>query len=445
MEVARNPQEPDERSLDDTFSLANPLRPADRAELFRQLSPAEQADLAQRLDPAALAPVLEALLPRGEDALQPFRAIPPERLAAILDLCPRSVAAQILRVHPEEHAQLILQTMGDPQALSALLEHRAGTAGSIMTAEMVIFPGDMTVEEAVSRLRQAHVLFLENVDEVYVVDREGRLVGSVSYRDLLLAMPYARLATVMDPEVISVSPTTPDEESARLIGRYDLPSLPVVDGQGRPLGYVAVDNVLPVVQKRATADMYRLALLASPEGVQTPLWTSVRRRLPWLILNLATAILAGVVVALFESVIARAAILAALIPIVGGQAGVTGIQTATIIVRSIALGEVSLRTARRALIKEALASAFNGLATGVVAGSLALLWTRDVSLSLLLGGALFGSMIVASVAGVLVPVVLKALRLDPALASPIFVTTVTDVAGILLVLGIPALLIIQFA
>ncbi|MBK8795245.1 MAG: magnesium transporter [Anaerolineales bacterium] len=276
----------------------------------------------------------------------------------------------------------------------------------------------------------------EDFYTLYVLDRHARLIGLVDLKALILADLEQTIEEIMDRSVISVRATADQEEVAQLLQRYDLVSLPVVDEEERLIGIVMIDDVIDVIEEEATEDIYRLAQMSSDSEIYSPIPEAVRNRLPWLVVNLGTAFLASSVVAMFESTIASAAVLAAFMPIVAGQGGNAGTQTMTIMVRSLALKEIEPRDTLWALWHEARVGIINGISVGILVALIAGFWQHNPYLGLVIGLAMVGNLIVAAIAGVLMPMMLKALRIDPALASSIFVTTFTDICGFLLFLGL---------
>jgi magnesium transporter len=271
---------------------------------------------------------------------------------------------------------------------------------------------------------------------LYVVDGRRHLVGVTSLRRLLLVAPETPLKRIMTPDVFSVRVDTDQEEAARLVASYNLLAIPVVDEENKLAGVITVDDVIDVLKDEATEDLYRLAGVSGDERVETPAWEALKKRLPWLGVNLGTAFLAASVVAAFEHTISQATALAVFMPIVAGMGGNAGTQTLTVIVRGLALGELSWANARRTLFKEAAIGLGNGVALGVVAALVAWATKGNPVLGLLLGMAMICNMLVASTAGTLVPLGLKAMKVDPALASSVFITTFTDVVGFASFLGL---------
>jgi magnesium transporter len=264
-------------------------------------------------------------------------------------------------------------------------------------------------------------------------------VGVISLRRLLLVPPDTPLKRIMTPDLISVRVHTDQEEVARQVASYNLLAIPVVDDENKLVGVITVDDVIDVIKDEATEDLYRLAGVAGDERVFTPATESLRKRLPWLVVNLATAFLAASVVRIFQDTISQAVALAVFMPIVAGMGGNAATQTLTVIVRGIALGELTWSNTRKALFKEALVGVGNGLALGLVASAGAWLLQGDPILGLILALAMVINMIVAATAGTLIPLALRGLKVDPALGSSVFITTLTDVAGFFTFLGLGTL------
>jgi magnesium transporter len=246
---------------------------------------------------------------------------------------------------------------------------------------------------------------------------------------------------IRQANVVSVSADTDQEEVARLVTKHNLLAVPVVSRDNRLLGTITVDDVIDVIHEEATEDIHRLAGVAADETIFDAPTKAVRRRFVWLLVNLPTAILAASVVGLFEESIQAMATLAVFMPIVAGMGGNAGIQTFAVIVRAIALGDLTLANTRKVLLREVLIGVANGVGTGLVAGVIAFLWKGNALLGLILGLAMITNMLVAGLAGTLVPVILRRLRVDPAVATGVLVTTLTDCFGFLSFLGLATLLL----
>jgi magnesium transporter len=245
----------------------------------------------------------------------------------------------------------------------------------------------------------------------------------------------------MNRDVITATVNMDQEEVAQILAHYDLLAVPVIDDENKLVGIISVDDVVDVIEEEATEDIYRLAQVGEEAGLFTPIHRAIRSRQPWLIVNMGTAFLASAVVSMFDSTLAQAAWLAAFMPIVAGQGGNAGTQTLTIVVRSLALGEITISDAAAALWHELRVGVANGAIIGLLVGVVSWLWKGNPFLGLAIGLAMLGNMIIAATVGVLIPVLLKRLGVDPALASSVFVTAFTDSIGFALFLGLCTLLI----
>ncbi|WP_129630448.1 magnesium transporter [Candidatus Oscillochloris fontis] len=307
-------------------------------------------------------------------------------------------------------------------------------------APALSFPRHATAQQVIDTLRQMRP-DADSASYLFVTGEAGRLIGTLSLHQLVVAAPETRVEQLMNPSLVALPEDLPTEEQARILSDSGLAALPVIDASGRLVGALDAGDLLDAVEEEATEDMYLLAGVDKDEEVSRPIQRAARDRVFWLTINLATAFLAASVVSGFQDVIAQAAVLAAFMPIVAGQGGNAGTQTLTFIVRSLALGEVRMANAGKILLRELTIGICNGICIGLLVGVLGWLWKGIPALGLVVGVAMMGNMILASLAGVLVPLTLKVLRIDPALASSIFVTTVTDVCGffIFLSLGMLAL------
>ncbi len=360
---------------------------------------------------------------------------PPEISQLFQEMDPDD-AASFLAELPEELRDEVIAGMRGEQAsdVEGLLQYAEQTAGRIMNPKVFSLNEGVTIGESIRRLQDAPDV--EMVFYIYVVDDHGTLVGVMSLRHLLQRRPEALLSESMVTDVLRVRTDMDQEEVAQLVASYNILAVPVVNHQGKLVGVITVDDVIDVIKEEATEDMYRLAGLGVAETVFTTPKRSVRMRIPWLGVNVLTALLAAAVVNLFEESIARFAVLAVFMPLAPLLGGNAGNQTLTVMVRGIALGELNWKNSRRALLKELVVGTVNGIAIGGLVALLAFAWKGDWRVGAALGLALFGTMLVAAVVGTLMPLTLRWLKVDPALASSVFVTTATDVAGFVLFLGL---------
>lgn len=371
-----------------------------------------------------------------------FESMRVSRLSGIIgEMFSDDVADLLGQISPERLEKIMDQLPpGDAREISNLLKYEEDTAGGIMQTEVISVREDLTIAETIERLRGMEDL--NQTDEyfyVYVTDTNQRLRGVLRIRDLLFSRPQRLVREIMIREVRAVSVHADQEEIARMFKHYGFSVVPVVDDFQRLRGLVTSDDVMDVMEEEATEDMQRMIGLSGEESTATPWKESVRKRLPWLYVNLLTAFLAGSVVAVFESTIAQYAVLAVFLPIIAGQGGNAGTQVLTIVVRSLALGDVPDKGQQAILLKELIVGLLNGLAIGIVVGLIAWVWKQNIALGVVVFAAMLLNMVAASLAGVVIPFGLKALRIDPALASAIMLTTVTDVVGFFLFLGFAAL------
>ncbi len=419
--------------------LLESLRPPDQADLFEELSPETQDQLLPRLNPEDSADILEELV--DEDAAEVAARLNPEELARILSKMESDEAADLLGdIAPDQAAEALLTT-DDAEEIRPLLKHEDSTAGGLMTSIDVLLHRDITAAEAIAHLRTVSP-DSETLYYLYVVDNDMRLVGGVSLRQLVLALPDTRISDLMDPEVIHTDAATDKEDVARMMTRYDLISMPVVDDTGHLLGVITHDDLVDVLEAEATEDIYRLGGLPQDQVAGATVPSALRNRLPWLVLNLGTAMASALVLSLFQNTIAQAAVLAAFFPIVAGVSGSAGTQTLTVIVRGLALGEILPSKGLRELLRELLIGVANGIVIGLLVTVIALVWKKAPVLGVIVGAATLLNMICAGIAGVLVPLGINSLKIDPALASPVLVTTVTDSLGYLIYLGLATLILL---
>jgi magnesium transporter len=422
------------------LNLLQKQHPADLAQLFTELGEKERHaafnTLAEK-NPRLAMEALSELGPEKGAELLALRSA--DEIARLAQEIPSDDAAALIDHLPAELSQAVLGLIR-PKAgggVSELLEFPERTAGRLMNPNVFALAEDLSAGEAITALQAARDV--EMVFYLYVVDERRHLVGVVSLRLPLLVPPDTPLKRIMTTDVYSVRVDTDQEEVARQVASYNLLAIPVVDSENKLAGVITVDDVIDVIKDEATEDVFRLAGVSRADGVLTPPGESLKQRLPWLLVNLVTAFLAASVVGLFTNTITEWVILAAFMPVVAGMGGNAGTQTLAVIVRGLALGELTWSNARQALFKEGLVGIGNGLATGLLGALVAWAVSRDWRIALILMAAMMINMFVAAIAGTLVPLGLRALKIDPALASSVFITTVTDMSGFLSFLGLATL------
>jgi magnesium transporter len=329
--------------------------------------------------------------------------------------------------------------MEEAEDVRPLLIHPDDSAGGLMTTSFLTLRPMMTVQDAISTLREWHP---DNQTPYYlfVVDRDRRLVGILSLRALITSAPGVLVGNVMSTDVITVPAGTDQEECARLLKKYGFLALPVVDADGRLLGVITVDDLVEVLEEEANEDAFRLAGVSDDESVWSPMRASLRKRVPWLAVNLGTAFVAANVFGLFESTTQQIPWFAALPGIVAGMGGNAATQRITILVRGLATGDVELKDAWRVIAREALNGTLQGLLLSVFVVLGIVLWKGSWIVGGVVAAAMIGNLLVAGVIGTAVPFLLKRVKLDPAIASSIIVTAFTDSCGFFFAFGLASML-----
>ena len=425
---------------DRVLRLIGKSHPADVAPLFRDLEPAEARLLFDVLFSARkAAKTLKELPP---DLLPDILAvIEDEKVARVISRADPDDAVTFIDSLPEERREKVLGHV-DPERRAGfhkMIGYPEGTVGRIMTTDLLSLSPDTTAQGAIDKIRERGEL--ETFFYLYVVDEAGKLTGVVPIRNLVVAPPDRPLKEMMISDPIRAEVSVDQEEAARLVSKYDLLALPIVDHDGRLVGLITVDDVIDVIADETTEDMYKMAGVGIKERAFSPLRESVARRVPWLGFNMMWAFAAASVISAFERTIGQVPALAVFMPIIAGQAGNAGIQTATVVVRSMALGEIESANLSQLLRKECALGLIKGTLFGFVLGMVAWVWKGNATLGLVAGLAMFLNMLVAATGGVLVPTALRRLGFDPATVAGVFDTMLTDFMGFFIFLGLATLLI----
>ena len=406
--------------------------PEDAARSLESLGASDAGEILRGLPPRSAGAVLERLAAEPAGAI--LGQMGPEATREMLDHLPPRHAAAIL--HHVDDALRTATLAGLPavraRQIRDLLVYPSDTAGGMMEPHVTSIAVDLTVGDAIDAIRRAP---RQTLYYLYVTDREGRLAGVLNMRELLLAQPSDPVETMVHRDVVSVPATMDREELAALMTDRRFIALPVVDQDGRLLGIVKHDEVIEAVQEEAFGDLQKLSGAGEDERALSPVSTVVKKRLPWLLVNLATAFLASAVIGVFEGVIEKVTALAVLLPIVAGQGGNTGAQSLAVVIRGIALRELGSGASRRVILKETLAAMLNGLAVAVVTGACVFFWDGRIGLVLVIASAMVVNMTAAGFAGAGIPLLLRAAGRDPAQSASIFLTTVTDIVGFAAFLG----------
>lgn len=441
-------------AMSNAANLLTKLRPVDIAQILGQL-PHRDSELVfeafVRHDLSKAAEALSEMETSRSVAL--LTSLDREDVSRLLQELPSDDATLIVSELPEELRDEFLDAMKleHSTVVNELLGFPVETAGRMMTPEYFALDEDVTVEEAITQLRRRSEEF-EMAFYLYVVDSRNHLLGVVSLRQLLLNPPSTPLRKIMIGDAIKVTTDTDQEEVARIVATYNLLAVPVVDEENKLVGIITVDDVLDVMREEATEDIYALAGVEADDRAMGSALNSARRRLPWLMLSLGAALIAVAIVQYYVKTIESSIWLAVLIPIVATMGSNAATQTMTVVVRGIGLGEVGWETSRQVVIKEALVGLVNGSIIGAVVCLIVTIWFGSklgsmwfgLKLGGILGVTMVLSLVVAGAMGTLVPVLLKRFRVDPALASSMFVVTFTDVITFFFYLGIATLLLSHF-
>jgi magnesium transporter len=417
--------------------LAAALAPPDLADLIELLDPAQRAALVAAIGPAFNPEVLSELDTNVRDQLVP--ALPKDVLVQAVAALETDDAAYLLEGLDEARRQEILAAIPtvDRAALERNLEYPEQTAGRLMQTDFVAVPPFWTVGQVIDYMREAEDL-PETFSDIYVVDPTYHVVGSVDLSRLLRTPRQASIESIMDATRAVVLATEDQEEVARRFERHELKSAPVVDANQRLVGVVTVDDVVEVIEEEAEEDLRRLAGVGD-ERISDSVRQIVPARFWWLFVNLLTAILASAVIKQFDATIEHMVALAVLMPIVASMGGNAGTQTMAVAVRALATGELGAINTARVVLRETATGLINGLAFAVIMGLITFLWFGSNGLGAVIGAAMIINLLAAALAGIFIPIGLDRLGFDPAVASTVFVTMVTDVVGFFAFLGLASL------
>ncbi len=422
------------------WNLIKNLHPPDIAGLINHFTEREKIILLITLhenDNEKAAEVLSEIAP--EDAAKLVQQIHIETAAKIFHDLPSDDIAPILELVPEDLKNSILTSLEKKptEEVKKLLEHEEETAGRIMTPNFYALNENTNVSDAITAMQLEGDV--ESAFYLYVVDDENRLKGVVSLRQVLFSKPDTPLKEIMTTDVISVQTDTDQEEVARIVADYNLVAIPVTDSEMKLVGMITVDDIIDVIDQEATEDMYKMVSLDTTDRIKDSPFSSIKKRLPFLLLSLLTASVAPFVVNYFKGAIQQVVTLAVFMPLVAALGGIAGNQTVAIMVREIAVGQTEWISARKALFKEIVVGICNGIVIGLLLGVFSYMLIRNPYLGLVLGIAVIINLFIAALVGTLIPLFLKLIKLDPALGSVNLLTMCTDSLGLLTFLGLGTL------
>lgn len=441
--AAEKPEQPDkpQPSIDEDESVARrieDIHAADGAAVLSHLPSEDAADVAEALDPNTAADILSEMNPTdAAHVIEDMEA--PEASVVLAAMDPDDRVDVLAKVEPEKREELVSDMSAeDADEFRRLQHYPRDTAGGLMTTDVTSLHEDLTVQQAIDELRRLSERH-EQMFYVYVVDARKHLVGVLSMRDLILAGPDRRCGDIMIPNVQALPATMDQEEVARLFKKLNYLAMPVVDERHRLVGLVTVDDVVDVLEYEATEDVHKMFGAGVNERLSSPWHFSFKARTWWLVVNLATAFLAGAVVNVFDREISLLPVLAVYMPIVAGMGGNASAQAMAVAIRGIAVGESGGRVVRHVLKREAIVGVLTGVVCGVITAAVALSWQHNPWLGLVVAMALIINHTLACVSGAGIPFVMKRLGYDPAQSATIFATTVTDIAGFFSLLGLAGL------
>jgi magnesium transporter len=435
------------RTLSHLWNALAKLHYADIATLIEYLNPQERSIVIKlmidrKLDMSKFADLISEVRP--ELAVELLSELEINQIIPILEQLSTDDAASLVSMFNEDVQLELLKRMKkeDSEGIQEQLAYPEESAGRIMSADFLALNGNTTIGDAITAIQLAG----EDVDVpfyLYVVDDEGRLKGVISLKQLILVKAKLTLKDIMNPDVYKVDAFMDQEEVAAVVANYNLLAIPVVDEQDKLVGVVTVDDVIDIIQDEATEDIYKLAGVTQDYSVELSTGKSLLKRLPWLFMSLFTTSLSAVVVASFGGTLKQFIVLAFLMHIVPAIGGVVGNQTVAIMVREIVLGNLEWKRSKKILFKELLVSTGSGIVIGAVSSGLTSLILQDWRIGAVFGAAICINFFLAALVGTLIPLALSRLKLDPALASGMLVTMLTDVMGLLAFLGLATLTLIS--
>ncbi|HEY8804376.1 MAG TPA: magnesium transporter [Clostridium sp.] len=424
-------------TIDEINKLIQFIHPADILMAIRQYE-GDKIQLLQKLSPNIIADIIDDADDAEKYDLLSIHSKMTQK--KIIHEMSSDELVDLLESVSEDEAKSIMVNMDreDVDEVKELLAYPPDSAGGIMATEFISIKENMTIGETLQYL-QKEAPDVETSYYIYVIDEDALLKGVISLRDIVINSFDVKIADIMNRSAMSIPVDMDQEEVGHIFEKYGFLTMPVVNEFMHILGIVTADDVMEILTDEHTEDLYRLAGLKEDEKVTGSLKSSIKSRLPWLYVNLVTAILAAATVSLFQGTIQKVVALATFMPIVAGMGGNAGTQTLTIIIRSIALGEIDAKNSKKILFKEFGVGLFTGIAVGIAVALLGYLWEKNVVFGLVIGLSMVLNMVAATISGFTVPVILRKLNIDPALASAVFVTTVTDVLGFFFFLGLATL------
>ncbi|WP_075617327.1 magnesium transporter [Paenisporosarcina indica] len=420
------------------------LHPYEQSQFFEKVGPDRRQIIYQYLSPKEMAEIFQSI-ELDDDEYEPFlKEMETTYAADMLSEMYADNAVDVLNELNKDQVASYLTIMDDESAqeIKDLLHYDEYTAGSIMTTEYVAIPENSTARSAMTILRNAAPV-AETIYYLFVVNDDHQLTGVVSLRDLIIADEDTLIKFIRNERVVSVSVSEDQEEVARMIKDYDFLAVPVVDFQNHLLGIITVDDILDVLEEEANDDYSKLAAVSEMDTFDKGPLTAAKKRLPWLIILLFLGMLTANLMGIFEETLDEVAILAVFLPLIAGMAGNSGTQALAVAVRGIATGDIAEQSKIKLLIREAGTGLITGIVCAVIGVGIVYFSQHDLILGLLVGAAIFGSIFVATLSGSFIPLLIHRMKIDPAVASGPFITTLNDIISILIYLGLATMFLSQ--
>lgn len=410
----------------------------DLAEKLSDYEDEEFNSLLEELENEDLAKVLEEAEPKIQKKI--IGCTTDSRIIEVFKYMSKDDIVDILGILNTGRRKQLIKIMkkGEQEIIKQLLGYKEDSAGGLMTTEYIALYEDFSIEEAIKKIKEIAPR-TEFIQTIYVMNKNKEIVGIVGLRNILISNYTQKLKDIMDDNFIFVEPELDQEEVAKIVSKYDLNAVPVLNNKKIMLGIIMIDDIMDVIEEEHTEDILKMGGVAKEETIDSTLLESIKMRLPWLLINLLTAFLASFTVKVFENTIAKVVALSATMSIVTGMGGNAGTQTVSIIIRNLAMGKVKFKEIRRLILKEISLGLINGAIIGLFTGIIVALIYQNVYLGIIIFFAMIGNLIVSGFFGLAIPILLEKFKIDPALSSSIFLTTATDVLGFFLFLGLASI------
>lgn len=415
--------------------LLKEKHPYNLSVIFQSLPEKYRAPFLEHLEDSMIASIMKKLSTMQQ--MEALGKIGPEKANKILTLLDGDILAHLLKVYPDAHLKRYLSGLGTEQSafIQKKLGYPDGTAGRLMSNQYIALQESLNVEEAILKVREL-AFYSESLHYIYLLNENKQLTGIIAYRDLVIAAQDEKLKDIMNRQMICVSALTKRAELARLLQRYDLSALPVLDEESRLIGVIKFEDIVKVLIHEASEDYGKFSTASKEIDFQTKPLTATLRRLPWLVALLFIGLVSGSIIAKFEGTLEQVVALAFFMPLIAGMTGNTGTQSLAVVVRGLAEQEVGLKKAAKLLLREAWAGVLIGIICGLSIAVIAYIWQGNIYLGIVVGGSLLLTLIIGTLAGTIIPLLLYKFGIDPAVASGPLITTINDIFSLFIYFSI---------